>query len=284
MKKISIIIALCSMTFACVFAQEEVADENATKEEITYPSAGTFSVGVDAMPYINFVGNMFNGTANNSLAVPQTTIYGKYFLSKRSAVRFELTVGNTNTNEYRYQVDQSQTPIDNAIQVEDLRMTRNKTMGLGAGYQEYLGNGRLRAFYGGQMLYTFSRTSYEYKWGNQMTVDNTSPISTNWTTMMGNSSNRDLKNDNGSNQSINLGAFVGVEYFVNSIIAVGGEASLYASYGWSTQADLLYETVEQGAHVEKTLAITPPQSTFSLTTSVYDNSMAAGRIYINFYF
>lgn len=285
MKKIIVMMALMSLFSITMSAQDELAPAESSKKEIVYPKAGTFSIGVDATPYINFVGNMFNGTSNNSLNnVGYSTVYGKYFLDRKAAVRFELTVGNTKLNETAYVMDQSQNNLDPAIKVEDLRITKDKTFGLGLGYQEYMGDGRLRAFYGGQMLYTLSHLNYEYKWGNEMTVDNTAPLTSNLLPFGDTNSARSLTVDNGSSQSINLGAFVGVEYFVNSIIAIGGEAGLYASYMWDTQSDRTYETVEQGAHKEKVEAIAPTESAFTLRTRIYDTSMAAGRIYINFYF
>lgn len=284
MKKYILSIALVSIFSLGLFAQEEVAVEKTSKKEIVYPQEGTFSVGVDALPYINFLGNMFNGTENNSLNVPATTIFGKYFISKKQAIRFELNLNNHKTNERNYVTDQSQIPVDANIQIEDLEMMKRTGFGLGLGYQEYLGEGRLRAFYGGMLSYSITRTSYEYKWGNEMTVDNTAPISTPWFSAWGSKSARNLTYDYGTKQSISAGAFVGVEYFLNSVISLGGEVGLYAKYAWDTQADRKYETVEQASREEKTQALQPKSNEFSLTTNVYDDSMTAGRIYINFYF
>jgi len=286
MKKYIVAIALMGFASAA-FAQESNSDEvSSTSKTIVYPSAGTISIGVDAIPYIEFMGNMFNGTEDNSLNVGSSIIQGKYFLSEKAAIRAGLYIGSQSSTQRVYVLDQSQVPLDASIQIEDMRSTKQTGFGFGAGYQQYMGNGRLRGYYGGSFAYSLFRTSYEYQWGNEMNIDNTSPASAYWVTSNGGStSERNLTYDNGQSHSLRLGAFVGAEYFLNSVISISGEVGLYGNYSWNTQSDRSYETVILGERQEMDEALSPKSSSFSLNTQEYIGvPMTAGRLYFNFYF
>ncbi len=281
-----ILLILLALSVTGVVAQENqtTKDSNSDLNGFNGPTAGDFAIGVDAVPYIEFVGNMFNGTTNNTLNVGQTTLYGKYYLDSKSAVRAELFINNIKDQNTNYVQDQSQLNNPDA-QVEDLQIINSKGFGLGLGYQMYVGDRKLRGFYGGAIAYNRNRLKHEYMWGNQMTVDNTTPISSTWVNNFGGStSERNVYYDQGISQTLSIGAIAGAEYFINNYVSIGAEAGIYMAYNWNTQADRKYETIEQGIYREKELALAPSESTYSLRTQVYDASRVAGRLYILFHF
>lgn len=268
-----------------VLAQEETKtkkDPNCCKNYL--PAAGEIAFGIDALPYITFVGRMF--TNDNNLNIQQTTLFGKYYLSTNTAIRFELFVNNTKDQNTRYVLDDSQILTDPNAQVEDLQILKINDYGLGVGYQKYKGEQRLRGFYGGMLSYYRSRIVEEYAWGNEMTTDNASPTSSDWSTaaITARLPNRNLYIDNNIEQSINLGAIAGFEWFVYPKVCVGGEAGLYCQYTWFSQADRKFEVVEQGVYKEKEEAMNPTANEFSLKTQVYNIGRVAGRIYFLFHF
>lgn len=71
---------------------------NAQTESIYYGSKkGGFAISVGAKPILNYVGNMFNGSTDNSLVGFGSVIMGKYFLTNRFALEAGVTFDNSNS-------------------------------------------------------------------------------------------------------------------------------------------------------------------------------------------
>ncbi|NJM16574.1 MAG: hypothetical protein HC896_15455 [Bacteroidales bacterium] len=290
MKKYILSLLTCAIALSAT-AQEETSTSNAPvskKGKAILPAAGDIAVGVDALPYINFAGNMFNGYgttgAQNTLNVGSTTIYGKYYLSSDAAVRVELYLNNSKDQNTAYVQDDNQVDDNPDAQVEDLQIINRNDVGIGVGFQKYRGYDRLRGTYGAVLSYYRFRNVTEYTWGNQMNDVNSTPTSTNWYGAGTQPASRDLMVDNDLTQTFSLGLIGGVEYFFLPKVCIGGEAGIYLNYTMNSQADKTYETIEQGIYREKDLATSPEDNFFSLTTQVYDAARVAGRLYILFHF
>lgn len=281
---------LLSTYVLCAVAQDT---EEGSKKEFTLPEWGSFAIGVDAMPFINFAGNMFNATNKQTLGVGETTIYGKYLMIG-GTIRAELYLNNNKTQDLNYVTDQSQSvAVPSEAQVEDLKITKTNAYGLGIGYQKYIGQKRVRGFYGAMFNYYRYNQQAEYFWGNEMNKDNSSPISSPWVNdpYGGSRNQRTLMYDGGLTQTFGLGALLGVECFITSQISISGELGIYALYSTTTQADKTYETIENGVYTEKDYAKDPGGSSFNISTQVYQpqgtpsfGGSEAGRLYISFYF
>lgn len=288
MKKISSIFLLLGISLF-VLAQEETPVEEAPKpkkEASSFlPAEGDFAIGVDAMPYLEFLGNMFSGhDARNSLYVGQSTIYGKYYLNPDAAIRAELYLNNYTATDLNYVQDDALVSTDPTAQVEDMRVTKNNSIGFGAGYQKYRGYGKLRGTYGVLASYYLERYTTEYTWGNEMTPSNTNPTSYNWYGAGSNPGERNLTEAFYGNNTLGLGIIGGVEYFILPKICLGGEFGIYYNYTWYGQQSYTYQVVQQGVVREYDQAVDPQESYSGLNTRVYDAANTGGRIYLLFHF
>ena len=222
MKKIIISISLCLFVVFTATAQE-VNPALVNKQGVhILPERGDFALGFDALPVLNFFGG--NGDFY------QNTIFGKYFLDSKSALRVKLTLGISN-NSFKSAVQDDQALVANPLNVDarviDLMTEARNNISLGIGYEMRRGHGRVQGFFGGELGLGFGSGNNTYKWANPMTSLNTAPSSSaaNWNGA-GSASNRTLDTKLGNTYSAGLGAFVGAEYFIAPKLSVGAELSL----------------------------------------------------------
>ena len=284
MKRIIYVIFLCVLTLGVGAQTSDSALQN-KKGYAILPQAGDFAVGVDAMPYLQYLGNAFNGNTYNTLNLGESTIYGKYYLSADEAIRAELYINKNKDQNTQYVRDGSQQATDPRAQVEDLQIINRNSYGIGVGYQRYRGYNRLRGTYGAAGYYYLNRETTNYSWGNEMTSDNNRPTSYNWYGAGTTPTSRYIDIDNDLSQTVSLGVLAGVEYFFLPKICIGGEFGLYMSYNWNSQANYSYEMInEQGQYQVMEEPTSPSDNYFSLTTQVYSTSRVAGRLYLLFHF
>lgn len=129
MKKIFLTLALV-LGITAIYAQECCKTKNGTP---ILPQAGEFSIGIDAVPVLNYFGNLFNQAGNNAAVGYQqaNTIVGTYMKTADVAYRGKLRVGMSNTS------------------VDSVK-TNSMSITAGAGLMKYRGNGRLRGYYGAE--------------------------------------------------------------------------------------------------------------------------------------
>lgn len=291
MKKLIYMFFLCGITMLS-YAQEEVTSEaeaekpKKEKDVNDYlPGSGDIAIGVDALPYLEFLGNMFSGHDDrNTLNLNATTIYGKYYLNTDAAIRFELFLDKSTDIDKDYVQDDANFNTNPNAQVEDLRNVKENNVGIGVGYQMYRGYGKLRGTYGVVASYFYGKDKTEYQWGNQMTASNSAPTSSNWYGAGSNPTQRTLNSKTQGTQSVGLGAIAGVEYFFAPKICIGGELGLYLTHNWYGQSNMTYQVVETGVVNEYDRAQSPGDSYTSIRTSVYNGTNVAGRLYVLFHF
>ncbi|MFW5709971.1 MAG: hypothetical protein ACOCXW_00730 [Bacteroidota bacterium] len=243
------------------------------------PRGGDIAIGTDALPYLRYLGNFFNGNTNNTLNLGSSTLYGKYFLTDNSAVRLLLHVSNSVSNNNYYVRDDAawfQDPLSND-QVIDTRETMSSTLNLGAAYKKYRGYGRLLGFYGAQVSYYQNRTRYAYTYGNPITEMNPLPSSQFGYTNGG----RLLREDNGLYYSAGGGILAGAEYYFLPKICIGAEINLSFYYNWSTQEDSDFEKWDGSEVHEYTILDSPGSSGFGINT---DRPSTFGGLYLMFNF
>jgi hypothetical protein len=278
MNKITLsILALCfSVT---VMAQEEASVLTNKKGIPMLPKAGDYAIGVEATPYLEYLGNMFNGTTDNTLDTDDNTLYGRYFLDDNSALRLVLNIDHSSNNYKNYVRDDNAyilNPLSNA-QVVDNENYKNSGFMLGIGYQKFRGYGRLRGFYGAQVMFGTSSYSYEYTYGNPMTAANQTPTSS-WSNGDG---SRTLKENNGGYTTAGLSVLAGVEYYFAPKICIGGEINLAYMYQKGKQTNYTTEKWNGSAVVEST-ELNSPGSTYS-SLETYSPSTFGG-LYLMFHF
>lgn len=241
---------------------------DAKKPEKNYlPEAGDVTIGVNAIPFLNYLGNMFGKVRDNDinpveiggvpafnkgvipgLDNPTMSIFGKYFLTDKTAIRLNVGIGINSQTQSNYVQDDAavaENPLSVDL-VEDTYKYRNSGMSVAVGYEWRRGSKRLQGFWGGQAILAYSNSKHFFGYGNAITELNQNPTSTNaWdyadilidendvilepfpninNNVGGNS--RLLMQSDGRSWTYGLGGFVGVEYYIAPKISIGCEMSL----------------------------------------------------------
>lgn len=229
---------------------------DAKKPEKNYlPEAGDITIGVNAVPFLNYLGNMFGKRENNNInpaefggvpAVPgldnpTMSIFGKYFLTDQTALRLNVGIGINSQTQSQY-VQNDAAIAENPLsvdQVEDTYKYRNSGMSVAIGYEWRRGGKRLQGFWGGQAILAYYNSKHYFGYGNAITEVNQIPTQNSSWNNNGNVQVPSLSNDNnvggnsrllmqsdGRSWTYGLGGFVGVEYYIAPKISIGCEMSL----------------------------------------------------------
>jgi hypothetical protein len=222
------------MLLAIASMQAVSAQTDSTKAEVPkvhnsyLPQKGNFAIGVDATPVFDYVGNLFNGTIGNALDLSSPLIYAKYYLTDMTALRTVLGVNTTTDNQLFYVQDDAaklSNPLSNA-QVTDLKIDNSNNYYLSLGLQKFIGEKRLRGFYGAQLFAEYGKDKATYSYGNPMTSLNPTPTS-NFGYIAG---ERKLSEVTASDFMVGAGGIAGFEYYVAPRLCIGGEVSLNIVY------------------------------------------------------
>lgn len=266
------------------------AQENPTRKTGTInskgvsvvPEAKDFAIGIDASPFLRYVGNMFNSSNN---AAPtfngfNGALYGKYFLTDKSAVRAKVNMNFSNTqqeatvrDDYRFATN----PLDVNATTVDYLDTRTSNFEVRLGYEMRRGYGRLQGFYGGEFIIGRSKYVNDYTYGNAMTTLNQAP-SSNW----GSGYSRPLNSVSNTNLNVGLGGFAGVEYFIAPKIAIGGELGL--SLYTNNVVKLGNTTTESFNFGTNAVEITTHRWNQGGVNTRGIQTVTSGNIFINFHF
>lgn len=213
-----------------VSAQEDsrVIGTTTNKGANILPAAGDIAIGVDAVPFLGYIGNLFTDANNNapdfqgpnSFLGGNNTLYGKYFLTDKSAVRARLSFDFRTLNNTELVQDDVAVAADptSDAEVTDKYTEKNNYVEIGAGYELRRGYGRLQGFYGAEAFVGFGSSSEKYSYGNAITSTNTNPSNA-----FGFGPQRPTSVKDGNLFLVGVGGFAGVEYFIAPKISLGGE-------------------------------------------------------------
>jgi|WetSurMetagenome_2_1015567.scaffolds.fasta_scaffold132329_2 hypothetical protein len=204
------------------------------------PQKGDWALGVDAVPYITFMGNLFYNTSANPTNLSKQTIYARYFISDKAALRILAGINHTTSYQREYVQDDAgvfTNPLSRAQTQDNIRHDNgNYTIDLGL--QFFKGAGRLRGFYGLHAGYSLNLSNDRYTYGNPISAANTMPSS--MTTFKADGS-RLLEQNRGMVQVISAGLIAGAEYYFLPKICVGAEITLSAACSLKSQGHSKYE-------------------------------------------
>lgn len=269
MKKKVLFVASIFLATA-TFAQDGLTSK---KGEAFLPEAGDWALGFDAAPLLNYGGNLFNGTQNNSInAAFQTndlSITGKYFVDESTAYRGRLRIGFGSTSQ-ETNTDTSTTP-EPAYFTDDFSTSRLDIV-LGGGIEKRKGNTRIQGYYGGEALIAFSSSSSENDFA--ISIEDIGPGVIRTTDI-----------SNGSSFTFGVRAFIGVEYFIAPKVSIGAE------YGWGlgftstgeSEEDFEWFDAVDGAQ-SATRITNGSSSSFSLDTDNNGSGITGGTGQINVLF
>ncbi|MDR0413674.1 MAG: outer membrane beta-barrel protein [Dysgonamonadaceae bacterium] len=249
MKKIIIATLLCLSSLPFVAAQEPEGNEApfVNKQNISYfPKAGDFALGVDATPFLDYLGNLFSQNGGNQAPEFESElgIYGKYFIEDNRAIRAKLLLDfskesykQTVPNDHELLVN----PTNTNATVVDTKNQVNNGIFLNIGYEFRRGKGRLQGFYGADLLLGYGNVKYTYKYGNPITAANQSPSTADFYSSHFRNGDRVLEQKTGYAFTAGVGAFVGVEYFIAPLVSLGGEFNLNFLYETTGQSEITRE-------------------------------------------
>lgn len=275
MKK-SIIAALA----CCCFA---VGAANAQNEAKYYGGQqGDFTFSIDAMPVINFAGNILNGTSDNELDLENLSnaISAKYFLNEKVALTAALSVDNSKRKNINYEYQQD-VNFGKYETITSENTTANKDFTFGVGAQYYLRPGkRLQPFVGAGIYYgkatnitineKFAYTYEIEKWDGTFETIKTEDY------------NSYLKQTNPTS-TISLMANVGVELFLSEKISLSSALDL----GVSTKTEKTvskYENDNKDVTKEQIDANNYSYKSRKSTTFKTGMGLIGGNVALNFYF
>ena len=259
------------------------------------PSAGDYAIGINANPFLSYVGNLIGGgqNANNAPAwnflTTEQTITGKYFVEDNTAYRASLRIGfGSNKMTAMVGEDGAVAPVYPALpsEVEDVYKFSTMDIGLSVGIEKRRGFGRLQGFYGAELGVMFSNTKDKYTYGNDYTITGAThnDFGSNLTTDTYGNAARIIESKSGTSFNLGLRGFVGVEYFVLPRIALGGEFGWGLVYSTSGKSKITTESTN-GLTVGEQEIEGAKTSGFGIDTDA-NNSVfgAAGTIRLTFHF
>lgn len=228
---------------------------------------GDWGVTFDAAPVLNYVGNLFNNTANNggmalTWANPMFAIQGKKLVDANTAYRGKLRLGfGSNSVTDLVPAIPATSPV---TFVEDVTKVSATNIVLGAGLEKRVGSTRVVGIYGAEAYVALGSSKTTFEYGNSLSNDN--PVS------------RNTEIKNGSTFGLGLGVFGGVEWFAAPKLSISGE------YTWglmvsSTGTGSTTTESWNGSGVTSTTTETGKSSSFGLDTGVSGVSLG-----LNFYF
>jgi hypothetical protein len=261
------------------------------------PVSGDWALGIDATPFLNYMGNLIGGNDGNvaptwTFLTTNQQITGKYFASDDMAYRGSLRIGFSSASGSNMVSDDLVTtgPTFPALpsMVEDTYKDGGMDIGLSGGLEWRKGSGRLVGFYGAELGVAFSSSSSTYTYANTMDATVGFPTTSDWGTNItadtyGNTA-RITSEKSGMTTAFGLRGFIGAEYFVLPKMSIGGE------FGWglglmSMGAGSVETESTDGASVGTQVIETTSASAFGFDTNINNTLFgSAGSLRLTFHF
>jgi hypothetical protein len=234
-----------TLLLATVFAASSLFAQDLTskKGEPYLPEANDWAIAFDAVPFLNYAGQLLSNAGATSPILGSTNnlpfhIRGKMFKDEKTAYRAGLRLGFGNEKETRMIGDASSTstptfPALPAMKEDVMKMGATNIV-LSGGLEMRRGKTRLQGYYGGELLIALLSSKETYTYGNALS-NGTTPVAVNagTTTNFGTNFTTDtygntarITEAKSSFFGFGLRGFIGVEYFILPKISIGGE------YGW----------------------------------------------------
>ncbi len=264
------------------------------------PVQGEFAIGLDASPFLRYVGDIFGKTTSNqplqgnkflSDYFSSNTVYGKYMLTDKNAIRanFRLT---DQKYTYKYNVYNDLLNSPDSL-VEDRRIDEYSEFNIGVGYEFRRGKNRLRGIYGGEVVFMRSQDKTHYEYGNAFGASNQTPTSmynANGGFQGGNGANvaeRIVSDIDSRMLGIGLRAFVGVEYYFAPKICIGTEFGQALSYTANKESTITSEFFDPtGTDPDGNVGVVRTNQTITAGSKYFglDTDNFNGSLYLLFYF
>ncbi|NBG66192.1 hypothetical protein [Acidiluteibacter ferrifornacis] len=235
------------------------------------PEAGDYAIGVDATPFLDYAGNLFNGNLGNTSPgfsySPDRpfSIYGKRFIDANSAYRATFRLGVGNNSISNNVADVTDTTGEKFVEDKTTNSGFNVTLGLGKEWRR--GKGRLQGVYGGEALVNLNSSKFKNEYGNSLQDIDDSTLT------------RTLEVKNGFGFGITVRAFVGVEYFIAPKMSIGAEYGYALGFNTRGYGETTTEALEPTGTTSTTVDTGTKATGFGL-----DTDASGFNIKFNFHF
>lgn len=242
-------------------------DLTSKKGEPILPEEGDWSVGIDATPFLDYLGNFFGKTTSNTAPTWNfftfgQTITGKYFKDATTAYRAGVRLGFGSTKTEVATTKRGTAPGSFPALTYDVKNTAkysSNNIGLTAGIEMRKGKTRLQGYYGGEVGIYFGGRKTVYTYANalnpavsagtaQVVVDpagdnvDGSNVTSSIIAYGQNGHARILEKKTSGILLFGLRGFIGAEYFVLPKISIGGEFGWGLVFGSNGKTTIKYET------------------------------------------
>lgn len=196
------------------------------------PEAGDCAIGIDGVPVVKSVLNLFNGNAAPSWNFLNgnpnyvNTIFVKHFLSEQTAIRGKFRIGFEKSRDVFFTPDVTSTS-NPPLNVMDEKGTTKSYVGLAGGLEKRRGKSRIQGFYGAEAGFALATESYSYSYGNAL-----SPVFPNRINHFAGGQDNLLTSKHGTTFVFEARGFAGVEYFLFPKLCIGGE------FGWGARFEM----------------------------------------------
>jgi len=290
MKKILLSVLMISGVIS-VFAQPV-----SKKGEPFLPREGDWAIGVDATPFLRYIGNLFTQAENQAPFADFTNdalaITAKKFISDdmayRASFRFNVLADSYRAFSPEFSADPTNTTVEDSY-----NRTFTNTY-LSFGIEKRKGKTRIQGFYGAEGILGFGTEKHTFEYGNDITQENTSPERAEFELLFQDDP-REITNISetgaymtefrkGATFTIGARAFIGAEIFLFPKWSVGFEYGYALAFMYTGNSEIVEEqwTVPVGGSAEQfvtTISNEGGSSAFDIDT---DNS--GGALYMFFYF
>ena len=273
MKIISALFILLALITSA--SAQQIASERGTN---ILPETGDWGVMFDATPFLDYGGNILNGSNQSSVSpsFPNgylNTLVIKKLMTGERAVRIKLRIGlSSDGADSIVPFLGGTSPLPT---VTDSRTVSSHNITVGIGTQKSFGKGRTRGYIGKEILMSFSGRDTTYKYGG-------GPLTqSNWmhTNTFGQERGvTEIKQ--GSIFSLNLHFVMGVEYFFASKMSLSAEYSWGLGYFTGSDGKISKEVWNfQTGKIKTDTEKIPGSHSFKV-----DNANNAGSINLTLYF
>lgn len=228
------------------------------------PQAGEWAIGFSASSFLNYTGNLLNGTTNNSAAVFSNantptistlgnlggiSAMGKYM--KRADLAYRVRFQASATSNSRYNYVEKNNLVPNPLlpeYAEDKQTAYNNAFLLGLGMEKRRGTSRLQGVYGAELILGFVNDRNEYTYGNDMDVNFNNPWSTT-NFVAGTSaqiSSRVIEEDLGYQFFAGARGYIGAEYFFAPKMSIGAEVGYTLGFQTNGEVSIVSEQYDSG--------------------------------------
>lgn len=290
MKKLVLSFSFIAMA-AAAFAQPV-----SKKGESYLPREGDWAVGIDASPFLRYIGNFFSEADNPApfaeFTNDQLAITAKKFISDdfayRAGFRLNILADKNRAFSPEFSVDPTNTTVEDSYS----RTFTNTYLSFGV--EKRKGKTRIQGFYGAEGFLGFGTERHVFEYGNDITQENTSPTRTEFELDFQDDP-RELTNisetgafttefTKGAQFTIGARAFLGAEIFLFPKWSVGFEYGVAMGFSYQGNSEIVREewAVPVGGNAEQFVTIVSNEggsSSFEI-----DNDISGGSLFMTFYF